>query len=346
MALKDFIYSKETTPYTWVTPAKGVWVESAQASGGSEVLEQKITGSNRGPHLHVEGAKALTQTVSLPWWTTNIGTIFSSFLMTQAITAVDTGVKDHGLVYDDTAAFDALSIQHKHSATLGFNYLGCAVNSFEIAVATKEAAKLSFELLPKDEAICGGVWDYDGSTASPAIVSSPTYPTLGRPLMFYDAAIVMGGTPALDGTTKKMTISGGTTYTKLRNLTIKGSNNLDADAFGLVNDPTLQEILPGDRTIEVSFDMSWSDYATTFYTNARAGTAMALGLDLTGPVITGAYFYEAHIVVPSVYFDPVELPPLDGDHANKLLTLTGRGQYDSNTGLDFGLWIRSSEATL
>lgn len=346
-ALKHFIYSKETTFGTWVTPAKAVWVTTATATGGRETVEKKVTGSNRSPLLNVLGAKALTHTVELPWWFNNIGTIFSTFLRTSAITAVATGVKDHAMLYLDTSSFLPLSIQEQHNATLGFNYLSCAVNSWEIKTATKEEADLSFDLIPKDEAIAGGVWDYDGVTASPALVSSPSYPTLARPLMFYDASIIIGGTPALDGTSKKLSLSGGTAYTKLRNVSIKGNHNLDADAFGLAApDPTIQEINPGDRAIELSFDVSWSDYSTTLYAAARAGTALAFELDLVGPIFNTTYKYEAHVIIPSVHFNPVDLPPIDGDHANKILTVTGIAQQDTVTGVDFGLWIRTDEATL
>lgn len=342
---KHFIYSKETSPYTWVTPAKAVWVDSAQITGKREVLEQRTTGVGRDPLMNVLGAKPVNGPVALKWWVNNIGTLFSTFLRDGAIGNVATGVYDHGLLYDDTVGFLAISAQQKYNATLGINVLGAAVNGVTIAAASKEEVKLDFDFIAKDEAKCGGTWDWSGA-ASPAVVASPSYPTVGRPLMFYDALITMGGTPALTDATNKIAVSGGTAYAKLRNLSVALGHNLDADAFGLTQDPTIQEISPGDRTIEVSFDISWTDYSTTFYDAARAGTPLALTWDLIGPLIDATYHNEAHIVIPSLFFSPVELPPLDGDNAGKTQTVTGKAQVDSVTGKSFNLWLRTGEATL
>lgn len=251
---KHFIYSKETTPYTWVTPAKAVWVDSAQITGKREVLPQRTTGAGRAPLLHVPGAKPVNGPVSLRWWVNNIGTLLSTFLRDSAITNVAAGVYDHGLLYDDSLGFLAISAQQKYTSTLGVNVLGAAINALTIAAATKEEVKLDLDFLAKDEALCGADWDFDGSE-SPALVASPSYPTVGRPLMFYDAAIALGGTPAFNDTTNKLSVSGGKAYSKIRNLSLALNHNLDADTFGLVQDPTIQEISPGDREIEVSFDL-------------------------------------------------------------------------------------------
>ncbi len=346
MTIKHFIYSKETTPYTWVTPAKAIWVDSAQTGGGREALPQRTTGVGRSPLLHVPGAKPITEAVSMKWWLNNVGTIFSTFLRTSAISNPTAGIYDHGLLYDDEQSFLALSIQKQHTRTLGFNLLGAAVNGVTLSAASKEEAKLEWDLLCKDEAKCGGVWDYDGVTVSPAIIATPTYPSVKRPFVFYDSQVIVGGTPAYNDTEKKISIAGGTAYAKVRNLSVALGHNLDADAFGLVQDPTLQEISPGDRTIEVSFDLSWTDYLTTFYDAARSGLAMALNWNLIGPIISSTFRHEAHVIVPSLYFNPLELPPIDGDNAGKVQTVTGAAQFDTVTGKDFNLWLRTDEATL
>jgi hypothetical protein len=214
-----------------------------------------------------------------------------------------------------------------------------------ITAAQKAAVALGIDLVAKDEALCGGTWDYDGVSSSPAIISPSAYPTFIRPLMFYDALVTTGGTPAVNGTTKKMTVSGGTARSKIDNVVITINNGLDVEGFALANDPTVQELYPGDREITVSFDISWSDYATTFYDAARAGTALALSLDIVGPTIAAANKHEAHLVIPSVFFDVTKLPPLEGSQSRKKRTITGKAQLDSVTGYDFGLWIRTSEST-
>lgn len=346
MPVRHFIFSKEPAPYTWVTPAKAIWVDSAQITHKREVLPQRTTGVGRGLTYNVLGAKPVNGPVSMKWWRTVVGTIFSTFLRDSASTNVATGVYDHGLLYDDEAAMLALSIQQQYSSTVAINVLGAAVNAATLSAATKEEAKLDFDFLAKDEAKAGGTWDFDGS-ASPAVIAiTNQYPTLSRPLMFYDSAIVFGGTPSLNNTTKKISIAGGSANVKLRNLSIALNHNLDADAYGLVQDPTLQEISPGDRSIEVSFDVSWNDYSLTFYDAARAGTPMALTWGLVGPLIDATYHSEAHVIIPSLYINPFDLPPLDGDNAGKTQSISGVAMVDTVTGKDFNLWLRTSEATL
>jgi hypothetical protein len=285
--------------------------------------------------------------VALPWWGTLIGPILRSFMLTTVATTVTTGVYDHGLLFDDASSVLGLSIQQQYTSAVAINALSAVVNQMTITAAQKAAVQIGLDLIAKDEAKAGGTWDYDGTTGSPAVLGTPSYPTILRPLMFYDAAVTINGTPSLNGSTKKISVAGGTAYPKVDNVVITIANNLDAEGFALASpDPTVQELYPGDRDITVSFDISWSDYATTFYDAARAGTAMAFVLDIIGPTIAAANKHEAHIIIPSLFFDVTKLPPLEGPQSRKKRTVTGKAQLDSVTGVDFGIWIRSSEATL
>jgi hypothetical protein len=347
MSSEHFIYSKQSAFETWSTPARAIPVENADLQSGREKINLNVTGAERDPYVHVLGAKPVTLALVLPWWTVNVATLLNTCLTDNAITEISAGaVYDHGMLFDDTAFLGAISGQIKHKSDLARNVLGAVPNGLTISAAIKEAAKLTFDMLAKDEAKAGGVWDYDGVTASPEVIALPSYGTLRRPLMFYDAGVVIGGTPALSGTTQKLSIAGGTTYTKVNAIEFAINNNLDADGFGLVADPTVQELGPGNRDIQVTFEMSWSDYATTFYDAARAGTAMAVSLDLVGQVITDAYKYEAHVLAPSVFFDPANLPPISGDKTRKKIQITGAVQKDPITGVGFGLWTRTGEATI
>ncbi len=344
MACEDFIYSKQSALQTWVTPAKAISVESVGIESARENLNLNVTGACRAPLLTVLGAKPVTMPLVTPWWMVNIGTLLSTLMTTVTTTAAGASY-DHALLFNDTAAHGSISGQVKYKSDLAVNVLGATINSLTISAAIKEAVKLTFGFSAKDEAPAAGLWDFDGS-ASAAVVASPTYATLQRPLMFYDAAIVMGGTPALNGTTKKLSLGSGTSYTKLSSAEITINPNLDEDGYGLVADPTVQELYPGNREIGLTFDISWTDYVTTFYTAARAGTAMAFEMTLTGPIIETTNHYEAHICIPSVHFDPANLPPISGDKSRKMLSISGTAQTDTVTGVDFGIWIRTSEATL
>ena len=346
MALPHFIFSREAAFGTWVTPTKWLPVDSSEIGGEREVVPLRTTGAGRAPYLHVLGAKPVTGPMSCPWWGTQIGPMLAAFLRDSAVTAVDTGVYDHGMAYDDSIGLLGLSIQQQYTSSLAINVLSAVPNQLTLTAVQKEKVLMAWEFVAKDEVRSGATWDYNGG-AAPAVISSPSYPAVLRPLMFYDAGVSIGGTPSWNGTTKKLSVSGGTAYPKIDNIQIVVNHNIDAEAFGLAKpDPTIQEAEHGNRDITVSFDISWSDYATTFYDNARAGTAMALVLDMVGATITGAHKHEAHLIVPSVFFDPNKLPPLTGEQARKKRTITGRAQMDATTGKDFGVWLRTSEATL
>jgi Phage tail tube protein len=345
MAVKHFIYSKESGMNTWTTPAKWLWVNSANITGKREVLPQRLTGGGRDLVSSVLGAKPVNGPLRLPWWFTNVGTLFNSFLTDITTTpGVGTGVYDHALLYDDAAAFDTLSLQLLYNTDFGVNILGAAVNSLTLDLATKQQAMLTFDIVAKDEAKCGGTWE-DG-TASAAALTTPAYPTGNRGFLFYDATITLDGTPDLDAVTKKISITDGDENILLRDLSIKWNHNLDTDAYGLTMDPTLVEQSPGDRVIEATFNMSWSDYSDTFYDAGRAGTSMSLNVDLQGPALVDTEHYEAHLCIPSLYIPPLELPELTGDQKTQLITIKGSSQLDAVTGVSFGMWLRTSEATL
>jgi hypothetical protein len=347
MSCEHFIYSAQSALGTWVTPARAIPVESADIQHAREIIDLGVTGDCRAPYVHVLGAKPVTFALVMPFWTVNVATLLNTVMTDNAITEVTSPtVYDHGMLFDDTAMLGSISGQVKYKSDLGRNVLGATPNGLTISAAIKEPAKLAFDFIAKDEALAAGTWDFDGS-ASPVLVASPTYGTLRRPLMFYDASVTMGGTPAINGTTQKVSIGSGTAYTKVNSIEFAINNNLDADGFGLVADPTVQELGPGSREIKVTLEMSWTDYATTFYTNARAGTAMAVALELVGPIIGATVSkYEAHIFAPSVFFDPVNLPDISGDKSRKKIQVTGTAQRDSVTGVDFGMWVQTGEATI
>ena len=339
-----FAYIREQSFGTWVTPTKWLPVDSMGVASSRAKIELPVSGADRGIYLHVLGEKPVGGPLGHPWFPVNVASLIRTFMTNLTTTNVSTGVYDHAFLYDDTANLGSFCGQKRYTPSLAQSFVGAMVNTFTLSVETKAAAHLAYALLCKDEVRNSGTWDYNGS-AGPAVLA-PSYPTVRRPLMFYDGAIAIGGTPTLDGTTKKLSLAGATTYTKISKVEIVMNHNLDADGYGIVQDPTVQELIPGGRRGEVSFEISWSDYAATFYDAARAGTAMALSLDLVGPTLTGAYKYEGHALATSLFFDPVTLPEINSDSARKKLTLKGAMQTDLGAGVDFGLWIRTSEATL
>lgn len=336
---QHFVYSPETVFGTWVTPAIALPIETEDIGTAREMLDLRTTGSCRSLYDRVLGAKGVNGGMTTYWWQADIGSMLKTFLRD-----VDTsGAGDpytHAFLFDDSVGLLGNSIQkiYKTSATaVAQNVLSAVVNTFTVTAAQKEKVVLSFAFEAKDESLAGDTWDHDGS-ASPAVVT-PSYTATARPYMFYDATVSWGGTASIAA--NKITIAAGTDYAKVQNVEVVADLGVDTDGFGLTTDPTRQEIWPGNREITCSFDISWTDYASTFYDAARAGTKMALELYFT---ISASR--EAHVIVPAVVFDPNKLPALTGDSAKKVLSLTGKGVVESVTGVDYNLWFESGEATV
>lgn len=337
MSCQHFIYSPETVYGTWVTPAKAVPIEDSSLQGEREAIDLRTTGSCRALYNRVLGAKPVAGTVKLPFPSAYIGSWLRTFLRDTATTGA--GPYVHTFLFDDTVNPLGISIQQQYNATVGLNFLSCVTNSLVITGAAKETVSLEFSLLGKDEALAGGTWDYNGG-ASPALVANPgaLYATRARPFMFYDATIAIGGTPSI--ASKIISVAGGTAYPKVLSAKVTIDLGADADGYGLTADPTRQEIVAQDRQITVELEVSWSDYSTTLYSAARAGTPLAFVWDMDA----GAA--EAHIVIPSLFFDPLRLPNLTGSSAKKTVTLSGKAIYDTVTAQSFNIWLQTGEATI
>lgn len=335
MSCQHFIYSPETVYGTWVTPAKAVPVEESSLVGEREALDLRITGSCRSLYNRVLGAKPVSGSVKMPFPASYIGSWFKTFMRDTATTGA--GPYVHTFLFDDTLQPLGISIQQRHTASVAVNFLSCVTGSMTITGATKAPVALEFALQGKDEALAGGTWEYDGS-ASPAVIASPTYATRVRPFMFYDAAILIGGTPSI--ASKIISVAAGTAYTKVLSAKVTVDLGLDTDGYGLVADPTRQEIPAQSREITVELEISWTDYSTVLYSAARAGTAMAFVWNM----VAGAN--EAHIIVPALFFDPVKLPSITGAADKKTITLTGKAIYDTVTSQSFNLWLKTGEATV
>jgi hypothetical protein len=340
---QHFVYSPETVFATWVAPAKAISVESSDIGSAREVLDLRVTGTGRSLHSRVLGAKSVNGPMKTYWWPSYIASLFKNWMRDNATTGAPSTYV-HAFLFDDTTSMLGYSIQQilKTTATsYGTNILSAYVSALSITAAAKEKVILDFTFEAKDEARFGANWDYSGA-ASSAMVANPSalYATLARPLMFYDAAISIGGTTSIAA--KVISVAASTAYAKINNVKIDVALNLDTDGFGLsYPDPTRLVFWPGDRDITVSFDLQWTDYVTTFYDNARTGTAMALKLDMIGPGVT-----QAHVIVPSLFFDPHKLPAVTGGNEKKTVSVTGKAKYDTVTGKDFNVWIQSAEATI
>jgi len=237
-------------------------------------------------------------------------------------------------------------MQGQYSATRCLNVLSAVATGMTLTAAAKAPAMWAWDLIAKDEARNGSTWDFDGTSAPAIIAVAAGDYDVTRPLMFYDAVLTLGGTPTFNNTTKLWTIGSGTDYCKFDMVEIGFDFGLDAEGYGLCQDPTVQELWPGPRTISVTLESSWTDLDTTFYDAFKAGTEMALRLKLAGPTITGSYKYEGEVVLPAVHFDPDAIFPDIGPQDRPKSRIRGEANRDSTSGRDHGLRIRSSETTI
>lgn len=339
------LFNRETAFGTWVSPTKCIPVEEWSFPPAREQVKLDLTGAGRGRYQTVQGAKPVAGSMRFPWWGLQTGSIIVASLCTTAPTLVAAGIYDHGCLFDDTAGVVGLSMQGKYSAALGLNVLSAVPSKWTFTMAAKQAAMVAIDLLAKDEARVGQNWDYTASPSS--AILNHTYPTMMRPLMFYDATLILGGTPTLSGTTKLWSIGSGTTYSKFSLVEVSVDLGLDADAFALTTDPTIQEAFPGHRTISIKLESSWTDLSTVFYDAFRAGTEMALQIKLAGPIISTTYKHEGEITIPNIHFDPDAIwPAISGAQARPKSAISGEAVLNVTAGYDFGIRLRSSEATL
>lgn len=343
-----FIVSPETAWGTWVTPAQAILVDNFSYAVKRNRNRRHTSGSTRAPVAAWLMDKEVTGSVELPAWSEMLGLFFKAAQLTNVTsTQPDSGgaptAYDHAFLPDDADAAvvtDALSIQAQWSSSIGVNILGAAIDKLTLSCAVGEPVTLSADFMALDEALAGGTWE--SGDASPALVATPTYFSRAiKPLIFTGAALVMGGTPSLDPTSKQYSISGGTEVAKLRSLEWTLENGLDAGVF--LGDPTPGLIAPGERAVSFSFERDQAVIDSDFYAEYRAGTQTALQLTFLGDVIGGAVRRGLVITMPLVDFDGADWPEIGGDKGRKARSISGVAVDDPTTGYDLGVTVTDTQ---
>lgn len=168
-------------------------------------------------------------------------------------------------------------------------YNGCKVTDFELAFADNSITVLDITV---------DAWNEDGVTA----LASATYPTANLAYNFSHVNnFTTGGTP--------VTAAGETTITSgvvvpsvLTKMSLIGKNTLATDRYGLGNAGIKKEQLETDfvsltGTFEGEYD------AVTWDTAFRTGSTVAIQVDSTGPIITGAIPYLLSVIIPAAKID-------------------------------------------
>ena len=340
MPVEHFLIAEQTDLETWETPAHALRVANFSVDPGRERIDLRDTGSSRSLGGRVLGAKAPTAKLEMKAYAEKLGWLLKACglpLVTTTTPGGATNARLHTFLPDDTLDPVALSAQVQYGNSIGQNILGMVGDKLSFTAVAKEEVKLAIDFMALDEAKCGGTWDFDGVTASEALVSSPSYISAGiRPLMFFDAVIVVGGIVAKDGTTKRLSITGGTAQAKFERFEFNLENGFDLPHF-LGSSPTPGQADGQDRKVNGKFDVAQSTVTTTFYDEMRAGTKAALKILLAGPIIESTIRRTVEIIFPSIDYDAAAFAGISGDQKRRTRSVEFTSVLESVTNTEIGI---------
>jgi hypothetical protein len=350
-----FSYAAQSAIGTFVAPTISLRADSAGANGSQwEVSEERKLGSCRGLANQDLGARPAGGNLVTDWFDAGIATLFKTFM--RDVTTSGSSPYVHGFIYDDSQDLSYFSGQLYYASDLALSILGGVVNSWELSVVKKERAKLTFNWEAKDTAESsdnssgdGLFWHYNPATNTPNITDPATlYPTSGRGLWFYDAAIYRGGTFQFNPTTQRMTVAAPTQLSTIHSLTIAVNHNMDTDGYFLAEDYTRGAFCPQNRDIELTLDFDWCDQSMTIWRLAEAGAPFGLKVTLLKTATLGAELY-----FPEIFLKPFALPDTSGDKAKRTFSVSSKAQSvdvtnttSGTTKIDMNLVILNNEASI
>ena len=347
MPVEHFGVAAESAWGAWATPDTFYRIDSFSKDPGRATIEGRYTGFHRALVQMWPGAKAPSGSLRLAAWGELLGLLLLAAQLpdvttTQPDEAGNPTVYEHAFLPKDDEPIRSLSAQAQYSGSVGVNILGMVLDKLTISVKAGEAAMIEADWVAKDEAPCDGTWDHDGSS-SPALVASPTYVSNTiRPLIFYDASVITGGTVSQDPTTKQLSIAGGTTRTLIESLEITLENNADARPF-LQPDPTPGNVVAGNRSITGQFDFDMSTVDPVWYNAMRAGTQMALQLALAGQIISTTYKRALVLTLPLIHITNAPFPDISGSQDRRIQQVQFTAVQDGTVNTDIGVTVRDTQ---
>ncbi|KAB2862267.1 MAG: hypothetical protein F9K46_07285, partial [Anaerolineae bacterium] len=226
-ANEHLIVAPESVFGTFVTPTRAYPVLKANHTVGREYIDKRYTASGRALNNRYQGKKAPSGSIEMDLWPDYMGRFLraAGFDVTTTTPGGATTARQHAFLLGTTMQLPSLSAQIKRSAAIATNLRGLVIDKITIKAVAGEVVSFMLDFLAKDEAPAGGTWEADGS-ASEAVIASPTY--IGAtlvPYRFFNAALVIGGTPSI--LSNVYSIAGGTTLALAESLEITLENNLD-----------------------------------------------------------------------------------------------------------------------
>ena len=332
MPCEHIIFDEQVADWvTWVTPDKAMPVDSFSLDPGVEYVTRRVTGTCRDLNYAWLGQKLVTGSLEMPFWWEYMG----YFLKASGLHDIDstqqgaTTAYQHGFIPKHDTMPLGLSVQAKRDADDADNVLGVLLNSVTISCTAGEPVVFSAEYIGYDEAPTDGTWDYDGSTAAPAVIASPTYfASTVLPFRFQHATLNVGSTLTWVGGENVYTKAGGAAAT-IESIEITWTNNYDPRVF-------LGSRVPGNvigQDFEVSgrFDLDQSTVSETFRNYYRAGTTNAIWVEIdSGVEADTGYNYLARVVVPNVFYNAGGLPDVSGSNDRRMQSVEFTGLQDSD----------------
>lgn len=342
MPSEDLIFDEQSAWATWVTPDKGMYVDSFDINPGVGFKEHRTTGRNAGLALMELAEKLVTGSLTMAGWQSYLGYWLKAAGLNdiESTQVAASTAYDHGMIFG-AAAPAGLSVQAKRSGSSAQNVLGLLLTSLTLSCAKGEHLQLQGDWVAKDEAPSGGNWDYGAGASAPAVVSSPTYfaDTIGK-FLFQNAEALVGGTPSWDAPSQIMSVSGGTAKAGIEMAEIKWDLNIDARVFW--GDRTPYNAVLQNRSVTGRFDLDQSTVDETFYAALRAGTPQVLQFLFTGATIESTYKYELELTLPNCKITSAPLAALDGNHDRRMQSVEFTALLDSND-IDLAVRLRDTQ---
>lgn len=333
MPCEHIIFDEQTTNWkTWEdAPDKAIPVDNFSLEPGREYISRRTTGVCRDLKYVWLGQKLVTGSLEMPAWWEYLGYFFKAAGL-HDIDSTQQGATtayQHGFIADHTTMPYGLSVQAKRDADDADNVLGMIFNSVTLTCTANEPVVLSFEYVAYDEAPADGTWDYDGATAAPAVIASPTYfADTVLPYRFQHATINVGSTLTWVPGENVYTKVGGASAT-IDNFTITWTNNHDLKVF--LGNALAGNAIGGDFEVTGGFDLDQSTVDETFRNYYRNGTANAIWLDIdSGVEADTGYNYVLRVVIPNAYYPKGGLPDLSGSNDRRIQPVEFLGTTDSN----------------
>lgn len=339
MAVYHLVLRKEAAWGTYLAPTTAYPAESAEVLTNFDFQDQRLLGS--GPALRdiFQGAMSPTGSISGRIYEELFGLFLNACCFNDVTTITPVGAtnaRQHAFLIDDNADPDSLSGQLIQDGSNMQAFRGAQINSLTVSVQAGQPAEFSADLLIRDETITGQTWG--NGDAAPA-VATPSYfdETIGL-LHYASCALIVGGTVAIDGD-NDITISGGTTLSKVDMAEISIENNYSFNhhlgSTRLASSRTRQE-----RTVSGRMDIDFSAFSDDDYVLMKNATRQAVQLTLTGQNIEATFDYTIKITLPYVQTNLADIVAITGDQGRRVQSVEFRALLDSaTTNTDIGVTV-------